>query len=265
MKFDFVKMQAVGNDYIYIDMWQERNARFVQSVSHDKWGDFVRAVCDRHFGIGGDGVVLITPTDQADCGMKMYNADGTEGGMCGNAIRCVARYFCDTYTSSSNCIINSVTGNKKIVYNNNRFTVDMGEVRHFERIEVRYLGLVYAACYVDIGNPHLVIFDSQLQIQSFGTWCQTQWIDGINVHLVRQWQDALQIDVYERGSGITLGCGTGACAVALSAVRLGFLPTGEPIAVTMPGGTVTVEVEDTTLRLVGDACMVYRGTMDYDV
>lgn len=263
MKFTFVKMQSVGNDYIYIDTLQENNARFVHNKTPAEWVVFVRAVCDRHTGIGGDGVVLITPTEVGDCGMRMYNADGSEGGMCGNAIRCVAHYFGDTYTRSTKCFINTATGCKKVDYNNNRYTVDMGEVRQFECLSLVYAGQTYDACLVDVGNPHIVLFDEQMDLLSFGRWCQTRWKDGINVQLVRRWQDGLRLDIFERGTGPTLGCGTGACAAAWAAVRTHRLVADAPVVVVMPGGEVTVDIRDNTLRLTGDARVVYRGSMNY--
>ena len=317
---EFIKMHGIGNDYIYIDC-----------IAHPMPTDieeFARHASDRHTGIGGDGVVLILPSEVADCRMRMFNADGSEGRMCGNAIRCVGKYYYETYTSktqgagrkeqgvgskeqgaeNAKCIIpnssfpiphsslsiETLSGIKHLTLNvvNNiveSITVDMGmpslnpsdipviSDAPFVNQEISIesnnhcaLCIVHCALAVSMGNPHLILPTDDIDhypLHELGPLWEHHPLfpDRVNTEIVEQLSPThLRMRVWERGSGETLACGTGACAVVVAFTHLGRVPKGEPITVSLTGGDLIITYQDNNHVLMqGTATEVFRGTINF--
>lgn len=279
MSLDFIKMQGCGNDYIFIDCFN--------GVPKDPSG-LARVLSDRHFGVGGDGIVLICPSDKADAKMRMFNRDGSEGLMCGNAIRCVGKYLYDVRgvrreqiavdTPSGVRLLDMIVrggiatgarvmmGKAELAPRNIPVLLD-GESVIGRRITVG--GAEYAVTCVSVGNPHCVVFCNDpdtLDLETVGPEFENSPLfpERVNTEFVRLCPDGdLYMRVWERGSGETLACGTGACAAAAAAVENGFCPRGEEIPVRLRGGTLTVKYDaDGTLFMTGDAAEVFRGSVE---
>ena len=247
----FTKMQGLGNDYLYI----------CGPVPEDV-SELSRRLSDRHFGPGADGLIFIGPSERADFRMRIFNADGSEAKMCGNGIRCVGKYVYDRgLTEKTDLLIETGSGLRRLLLHPENgkvvsVTVEMGKAR----VEARADG----GAYVDVGNPHLVCFVSDAEnvpLSELGPELCASVPGGINVEFVRVLgPDRLRMRVWERGSGITLACGTGACASAAAAVSRGFCESGKPISVQLDGGVLRVTVEaDGTVRMEGPAVTVYEG------
>ncbi len=260
MLLEFTKMQGVGNDYIYVDARK-------QSVCDPN--QLARQLSDRHFGIGGDGLVLILPATEvgADVTMAMYNADGSEGLMCGNAVRCVAQWLIEHGEVRGNVVrIATKSGIKRIRrLRENYFSVDMGTAT----VGNAQLAGIHDLTTVSVGNPHVVWFPNfditNYDIKRLGNRIEHSKIfpDGTNVEFVRVLGDnLLQMRVWERGSGETLGCGTGACAAALASVERGFCNREKLIRVQLPGGELAVDCSAEHIRLLGPAFTVFHGVVD---
>ncbi len=278
----FTKMHGLGNDYVYIDCFQE-------SVSDP--ATTAIAISDRHFGIGADGLILICPpangTD-AHVRMRMFNADGSEGEMCGNGVRCVAKYAYDHRLSQANPM-RVQTGRGVLTLQLqvaagkvSQVTVDMGEPilaladvpvdasrlhgagrRHAYNIEVE--GTSLEAVFVSMGNPHAVIFVPDVKaidLEKIGPKVEhhVAFPRRINAHWVQvNSATELTMRTWERGSGITLACGTGACAVAVAAHLTGR--SGRKVRINLPGGPLQVEwLEETGhVFMTGPATEVFSG------
>ncbi len=261
MLLEFTKMQGVGNDYIYIDARK-------QSIQQPTI--LAQQLSDRHFGIGGDGLVLILPAEaDADVTMAMYNADGSEGLMCGNAIRCVAQYLYENHEVSGNLIRIATKSGVKVVrrLRDQYFSVDMGKAK-VENIQLAGMNHLTA---VDVGNPHIVWFPhfaiENYDIKRLGHRLEHSKLfpNGTNVEFVRViGNNQLQMRVWERGSGETLGCGTGACAAALASVWYGYCNREKLIRVQLPGGELVVDCSGERVRLLGPAVTVFRGLIELD-
>ena len=278
----FTKMQGIGNDYVYVDM-------FTESVPDPQL--LARRISDRHFGVGSDGLVLIMPSDVADVRMRMFNSDGTEAEMCGNAIRCVGKYAYDVGLARGRTVtVETVSGIKTLqLFLENgtarRARVDMGEPElRPERIPVLVEGERCLACPVEVdgriwpvtavsmGNPHAVIFLEQgvraadLPLEHLGPLFEKHPLfpRRVNTEFVEVSDRAhLRMRVWERGAGETLACGTGACAVAVAAVLNGL---AEPrVAVQLRGGVLDIEWNrnDNHVYMTGDAATVFTG--DYEI
>ncbi len=261
MLLEFTKMQGVGNDYIYLDA---RN----QIISQPQ--KLARFLSNRHFGIGSDGLVLILPAEvDADVTMAMYNADGSEGLMCGNAIRCVAQWLYEKGEMSGNLVRIATKSGIKVVrrLRDNYYSVNMGTVSVGTINLLGMQGLVT----VDVGNPHVVWFP-QFDIQSYNIQRLGQKLEhsqvfpnGTNVEFVRVvGKNLLQMRVWERGTGETLGCGTGACAAAVASVVRGVCNREELIRVQLPGGELVVDYSGEQVRLLGPAKSVFYGVIEVD-
>ena len=294
-KLAFTKMHGIGNDYIYIDT-------FKQNLSDLDVTPFVTRVSARHFGIGADGVVFITPSARADAKMEMYNADGSRGKMCGNAIRCVAKYLYDNNIKKCELLqIETDAGIKKLKLfvdtQTDKVTdveVDMGapiftptdipvDVSHLvtplttpEFILNHPLQIkdenFYISC-VSMGNPHCVIFSSEpvenLNLSDIGPLFEKNELfpEQINTEFVNILSPThLHMRVWERGSGETLACGTGACAIVACATRLGLIQKNTPIRVSLTGGDliITYNEETTTLTMFGGCSVVFEGSITYE-
>ena len=278
IRLRFTKMQGTGNDYIYFNC-------FDQNINNPE-GLAVR-FSDRHYGIGGDGVILICPSDVADAKMKMYNADGSEGKMCGNGIRCIAKYLCDHNMVNSNTItIETLSGIKVLkVYRhdgeNDVFKVDMGKAElrsdlipvalNKPRVinePVNIGGEDYNITCVSMGNPHAVVFCNNVEkidLERIGPMFENSELfpERVNAEFVKVIDErTIEMRVWERGTGETWACGTGACAVAVAAVENGLCKKGEPITVKLKGGNLEIEYTDDTVYLTGLAETVFEGEIE---
>ena len=276
MKRKFIKMEGAGNDYIYFDCLHEPLAS-PEALA-------VR-LSDRHKGIGGDGIVLICPSGIADAKMRMFNADGSEGKMCGNAIRCVGKYLYESGAARREALsIETLSGVKKIkLYPENgivpRVRVDMGAAvfdaekvpvllpaRQIIDYPVQIAGETHRITCVSMGNPHCVVFENpdSLDLSQIGPLFESAPLfpERINTEFVQKiGERTLKMRVWERGSGETLACGTGACAAAAAAVAQGIFPRGEDIEVRLRGGTLTINVGDTVF-MTGEAKIVFTGEVE---
>ena len=278
MKAKFTKMQGIGNDYIYFDC-------FSQDITNPE-GLSIR-LSDRHFGIGGDGVILICPSDVADAKMRMFNLDGSEGKMCGNGIRCVGKFVYDKGIATKDEItIETLSGIKslKMIKRNGEVSlvrVDMGKAELSpQNIPVALDGdavinrpvLVggreYHITCVSMGNPHCVVFCDNvdtMDIEEIGPVFEhdplfpervnTEFIKVLDSHTVK-------MRVWERGSGETWACGTGACAAAVAAVENGFCPKNEDITLKLKGGCLIIRYTGDTVYMTGEAQTVFEGVVE---
>lgn len=274
----FWKMHGCGNDYIYLDCfdWQPPDP-----------GRLSIRLSDRHYGIGGDGLVLILPSRKADACMRMFNLDGSEGRMCGNAVRCVGKYLYESGRARRQRLAVETRSGVRALELHIRAgvvqsaSVSMGRADFSPQAipanlpepavigrHVRFGGDEYEATLVSMGNPHCVIFcgdTEKLPLHRIGPIIERDALfpQRINVEFVRQQADgSLQARVWERGSGETLACGTGACACAAAAVALGKCREGQDIAVKLPGGTLTVRVAHGQVALTGETVKVFEGILD---
>lgn len=267
MTFDFIKMHGLGNDYIYIDCFRSPQPVDVSELA-------VR-LSDRHFGVGGDGLVLILPSVAADCRMRMFNADGSEGLMCGNAIRCVGKYVYEAgYVGRTNLTVETLSGLKTLSLNVmdgvvNEVTVDMGEaVTRFVSQPVTISDQTHVATAVSVGNPHLVIPMKNIKTYSLAKYgpeweCHPLFPDRVNTEIVEQLSSThLSMRVWERGSGETMACGTGACAVVVAFSETGLVPVDTPVTVSLSGGDLSIlYTRSHHVFMTGPATEVFRGSI----
>ncbi|MDR1138888.1 MAG: diaminopimelate epimerase [Clostridiales bacterium] len=272
----FVKMHGAGNDYVYIDC---RKRDFdILNVS-----TLAIQLSDRHYGIGGDGIVLICKSNVADAKMLMYNADGSQGAMCGNAIRCVAKYLYDNGIVKHTSIkIDTSSGIKDIsvLVQDSKVasaTVNMGKCQKVHKCSIPLLDVEVSQCkdaqlfdvyFVDIGNPHCVVFlDCELQdlnIEALGKYYQHNSVFGDinpNVEFVNFRDNSVYMRVWERGSGETLACGTGACASVIACIERGLCSANMDILVHLKGGTIVVNLQGDDVLMTGDCNTVFEGVI----
>ena len=264
----FTKMQGIGNDYVYVNCFEEKVEELCSMAI---------AVSDRHFGIGSDGLILIKPSEVADCQMDMYNLDGTRGAMCGNGVRCVGKYAYDhkivdkprisVETASGIKYLDMKVENGKVT----AVTVDMGKPVQtselFEELEIK--GKSYRFIGISMGNPHAVVFEDEfeepietLDLEKIGPDFENheRFPDRTNTEFIRVIDRGhVKMRVWERGSGETMACGTGACAVAVAAILAGC--TDDTVEVELLGGTLTVawDREKDTVYMTGPAVEVFHG------
>lgn len=274
----FTKMHGCGNDYIYFNCFD---------TPIDNPEQLAVRLSDRHKGVGGDGVILVCPSEIADAKMRMFNLDGSEGKMCGNGIRCVAKFVYDnnicrkdelrieTLSGIKTCTVHAENGVAQKV------TVDMGEAvlapseipvgLAGESVINRRTALAggeYDITCVSMGNPHCVIFGGdpdELELEKIGPRFEhdeifpeqvnTEFIQVIDSH-------TLKMRVWERGSGETMACGTGACASAVAAVLCGHCPKGEDILVRLRGGDLVINYTDERVLMTGEAVTVFNGSVE---
>lgn len=257
------KMQGLGNDYLYL-YGEPVNAEAL-SVK----------LSDRHFGIGSDGMIWISDSDKADFKMRIFNADGSEAKMCGNGIRCVGKYVYDKgYTDKTRLNIETLSGIKyldmKIKDGKVNFvTVDMGKTEVGTAKEVSVLGRKLVLYPVSVGNPHAVIFVDDMEktdVAALGRAVETleMFPDGVNVEFVKVIDDKhLRMRVWERGSAITLACGTGTCAAVSAAVERGICEKNETVSVTLDGGELNITLNDEDHAIMeGPAEFVFECEVD---
>ena len=276
----FTKMQGCGNDYVYVNCFRETVADPAETA---------RRVSDRHFGIGADGLILIKPSEVADCEMEMYNLDGSQGSMCGNGIRCVAKYAYDYgIVNKTHMTVATKSGIKEL-----ELTIENGKVSKVrvnmgapvlaakqipttasedEVIDypLEVGGRIYRITGVSMGNPHAVTFlknaedIKNLEIEKIGPLFEhhpffpdrvnTEFVSVLDRHTVR-------MRVWERGSGETLACGTGACAVAVACIKNGYVDKNVPVTVKLLGGDLEIFWDQTQnlVHMTGPAVTVFDG------
>lgn len=271
----FTKMHGIGNDYVYVNCFQEKV---------DNPSEVAKFVSDRHFGVGSDGLILIKPSQIADCEMDMYNLDGSQGAMCGNGIRCVAKYVYDygivpkttlrIATKSGIKELNLTVENGKV----SLVRVNMGSpILETSKIPVvsdqsqavnqpiKVNGHTYYFTGVSMGNPHAVVYlddVDNLDIEKIGPAFEKHPVfpDRVNTEFVKVIdRKTLKMRVWERGSGETLACGTGACAVAVSSILNNL--TGEEVTVKLLGGDLKIHWDrlENLVYMTGPATTVFDG------
>lgn len=276
----FTKMHGIGNDYVYVNCFEET----VKNPSA-----VARFVSDRHFGIGSDGLILIKPSDAADCKMDMYNLDGSQGAMCGNGIRCVAKYAYDYGIVNKTSI--SVATKSGIKYLDlsikdgkvSMVKVNMGSpiltasqipvVSETEKVidtPIDVDGTTYHMTAVSMGNPHAIIYMDEidnLDLEKMGPSFENHIVfpDRVNTEFVRVLdRHTVQMRVWERGSGETLACGTGACAVAVASILNGHVDADKPVTVKLLGGDLQIfwDQAENLVYMTGPAATVFDGEID---
>ncbi|ADY55051.1 diaminopimelate epimerase [Syntrophobotulus glycolicus DSM 8271] len=279
---DFIKMHGLGNDFVCLD-------RFLDPAENNPaetdYSELAQRLCHRQLGIGGDGLLLILPSEKADARMRIFNADGSEPEMCGNGIRCFARYIYEQgYVQKDQLTVETLAGIKPIrlqmkdgrVYG---VTVDMGKPRlsakeipvndHSDRVvnkRLEVLGKEIGITAVSVGNPHCVLFlddFAETDVLAVGAALEKHpfFPAKTNVEFVRvDSGEEITVKVWERGVGPTLACGTGACASVVAAVLNGR--TGRRLTVHLPGGDLQIEyAEEGRILMTGPAQYVFRGQL----
>ncbi len=277
----FTKMHGIGNDYVYINAIDQKI---------DDPNALAKKLSDRRFSIGGDGVILICPSDVADAKMRMFNADGSEGKMCGNGVRCVGKYVYDNLIedkSRDTISIETLSGIKtmKITTADGKaqsLEVDMGKAElKTELVPAVYdgsdtviakplvvNGVEHIVTCVSMGNPHCVTFvddvDS-LELEKIGPYFEKHeaFPEQINTEFVKVIDEkTLQMRVWERGSGETWACGTGACATVVAACENGYCKKGEDVTVHLKGGDLVINYTDERVLMTGPATKVFDGEIE---
>jgi diaminopimelate epimerase len=277
----FTKMHGLGNDYVYVNGFTETVADPAETA---------RRVSDRHFGIGGDGLILILPSDKADVRMRMFNVDGSEGEMCGNGVRCVAKYAFDHGLSKSNpmkvetgrgvLMLDLKTEAGKVswvtvkmdepILSLHEIPVDPSKVvkgsrEHEYRLSIAQSNELLDATFVSMGNPHAVMYVGDVkavELERIGPVVEHHkaFPRRINAHWVQVHSPTeVTMRTWERGSGITLACGTGACAVCVAGVLTGR--TARKVLIHLPGGDLQLEwrESDNNVYMTGPATEVFSG------
>ena len=276
----FTKMHGCGNDYIYVDGAKE-------ILTPQEKPEVVRRLSDRHFGIGGDGVIFINPSREADFEMEMYNMDGSRAKMCGNGIRCVAKFVYDKGLTDKTSI--SVISCGKIKYLT--LTVENGKVSTVEvnmgspilkaenipvisdkeeviGDEIEVDGEIYKMTCVSMGNPHAVVFMDEVEglpLEKMGPLFENhvRFPKRINTEFVKVLdENTVEMRVWERGTGETLACGTGACATVVACVLNGL--TKEQVTVKLLGGNLQIQWdrESNLVYMTGPATTVFEGEIE---
>lgn len=280
----FSKMHGIGNDYIYINCFQET------VTDPEKLSIFMSNV---RFGVGSDGLVLILPSEVADFRMRIFNADGSEAMMCGNATRCVGKYVYEHgMTDKTEVSLETNSGIKYLTLYVNEATnkvdavkVDMGKAilkpaeipvaddgERFIAKPVVVDGVSYDMTCVSMGNPHAVVFlpeiDS-LDLEKIGPSFEHHPLfpNRVNTEFIRVIDDhTLQMRVWERGSGETFACGTGACAAAVASVLNGYCKLEQEILIHLRGGDLRIIYHnDESVTMIGPATFIFEGKMEYPV
>jgi diaminopimelate epimerase len=253
-----VKYQGLGNDFLLVEgplMDAER----------------ARRLCDRRRGVGGDGVLTVLPprTPGAAATMHIFNSDGSVAAMCGNGIRCVARHLAETRGLSGELTIDTDAGPRACTVHRGAggaveaVSVEMGPARVEGEQDFTVGGERLHAVRVSMGNPHAVLFDAPTRERAgaVGPAIERAVAGGVNVGLARPGPGGIDLVVWERGSGLTDACGTGACAATVASARAGLVPTGAPVEVRLPGGAlaVTVGADLTRVTMRGPAERAFEG------
>ena len=265
----FTKMHGIGNDYVYINCFEET----VENPS-----ELARFASDRHFGVGSDGLILICPSDRADCRMEMYNADGSQGKMCGNGVRCVGKYVYDhgiVPADRRTLTVETLAGIKTLELQTEGgravlLTVDMGTAKQTSQQmeEILVNGETWRFTGIDVGNPHAVYFMDEIDSLDLGKigpsfeYHERFMPDRVNTEFIQVIDRShIRMRVWERGSGETWACGTGATASAMASILCGF--TDDLVTVSLRGGDLQIRFDRETghLFMTGPATEVFQGEL----
>lgn len=276
---NFTKLHGLGNDYVYVNCFEEK-------LTGVDLPELARRVSDRNFGIGGDGLILILPSERADFRMRVFNNDGSEAKNCGNGLRCVSKYVYDHgLTRQTTFTVETLGGIMKPVVSLGadgkveQVTIDMGEPR-FERAAIPMTGIpeeqareevlevdgaVFTMTAVSMGNPHAIIFVEEIRdedVRKYGPQIEFhEWFpERTNVEFIQILnREEILFRVWERGSGVTLACGTGACAAAVAAALAGKVD--RKVTVHLAGGDLFIDwrEEDNRVYMTGPATEVFAG------
>lgn len=278
-RIEFTKMHGIGNDYIYINCFEKEL---------ENPGKLSIEMSKRHFSVGADGIVMICRSEIADAKMRMFNADGSEGKMCGNAIRCVGKYLYDNgMTEKTKLDIETLSGIKRLDLNveNGKVEsvkVDMGKAslvpsdipvltdkERFVDEPLTICDKEYRLTAVSMGNPHVVTYlddIKSLDLENIGPHFENcpRFPERVNTEFVRMIDEkTLDMRVWERGSGETYACGTGACATVVASVVNGICKKNTPVTVRLIGGELTITVlDDMRVIMEGTATKVYDGVYE---
>jgi len=256
----FTKMQGLGNDFL-----------LVYDRVPENTGPLCAALCDRRLGVGADGVIFLCVSSVADCEMRIFNADGSEAKMCGNGIRCAGKFLYDNgIVRKEQMTVETLSGVKKLALRIENgtvqsVTVDMG-CAVMTQEDVSLPDGMGVGTAVSVGNPHLVLFIKDADatpVSVFGPRIERdeRFPGGVNAEFVQVLSpQKLRMRVWERGCGITMACGTGACASVFAAVKKGLCPVGEPVEVKLDGGSLCITVDETDgITMEGPAETVFSG------
>mgnify|MGYP004470075853 FL=1 len=276
-KIQFTKMHGLGNDYIYIDAIKNKDLKEI--FTRYSLGALVRYLSDRHFGIGGDGVIFLDSSTVADFKMRIFNSDGTEAEMCGNGIRAFAKYIYDNSLAEGEILkIETLAGIKEIKrekyltgINNeeiDEYVVNMGQPKVWGKTELEISDNKIETINISIGNPHTVIFVENvdnIQINKIGPIIENYkyFPQKTNVEFVQILdKNLIKVRVWERGSGETLACGTGSCAAVIAGVTNNL--TKRKVKVLLQGGELEIDwnEQDNNVYMKGIATKVFDGTIE---
>ncbi len=271
-------MHGIGNDYIYFDCFDNE----LQNPN-----EIAKILSDRHCSVGGDGVILVCKSKIADGKMRMFNADGSEGKMCGNGVRCVGKFLYDIKSIKKDVLtVETLSGIKTLTMQIENgvavgASVDMGKAELIpDRIPALFEGdnvinaplivegNTYRVTCVSMGNPHCVVFGGDpyaLELEKIGRAFETHpaFPERVNTEFVEVIaENELKMRVWERGSGETFACGTGACAVAVAAVLNGYAQRGQEITVHLRGGDLKIIYTDETVIMTGSATLAFTGEVE---
>lgn len=292
LSLEFVKMHGIGNDFVLIDCLKE------VPVAEEKLGELSEAICMQHFGVGSDGLILVLPDDEADYRMRMWNPDGSESEMCGNGIRCFAKYLFDAgHIDTGTVSIATARGLQQVEILEDavrgaatlsvRVDMDMPRLRRNEipmttvagqfgsgtqqvvNQPLEIAGTEYFVTAVSMGNPHVIIFVNDvenvpLKEAGFKIEHHEAFPERTNVHFVQiLGPQKLWMRSWERGAGDTLACGTGACAAVVASALNNKLGEGRKATVCLPGGDLEVEwAANNRVYMTGDATTVFTGELN---
>ncbi len=256
----FTKMHGLGNDFVLVYGQVPENAE-----------SLCAALCDRRFGVGADGVIFLCASSVADCEMRIFNADGSEANMCGNGIRCAGKYLYENgYVRKERITVETRSGAKKLTLRIENDAVrsvvaDMGRAVMTQK-DVTLSDGMGVGTAVSVGNPHLVLFIKDADAVPISVWGprierDERFPGGVNIEFVQVLSPRkIRMRVWERGCGITMACGTGACASVFAAAKKGLCPVGEPVEVKLDGGSLFITVDETdAVTMEGPAVAVFSG------
>ena len=257
----FTKMHGLGNDYLYV------YGEVPENIS-----ELSQYLSERHFGAGSDGMIYISKSNVADFKMRIFNADGSEAKMCGNGIRCVGKYVYDKgYTDKKQLTVETLSGIKTLELHIvgekvKSVTVSMGKAIAEKPKTLDVDGEKVELIPVSVGNPHAVIFVDDIETAPLTTLGpkierHPEFPDGVNVEFVQVInEETIRMRVWERGSGVTMACGTGACASTMAAISAGYCRYDETVSVKLDGGTLKIRIDgDNEVQMTGPAKFVYEG------
>jgi diaminopimelate epimerase len=278
----FWKIQGIGNDFVVLDLLPPQAESTKDKLCSAPPADLnalAKRVCDRHFGVGADGLIVVSPGSQSPYSMRMFNPDGSESEMCGNGLRCVGRLLKENgYYLGGHTEVETGAGTLTLEIVEDQFRINMGKPR-FERGQIGMIGPVdqhftneevapgWKGTAVSMGNPHLVIFTedvASIDLALIGPELEKNplFTNRTNVHFVQRLSsNRLRQRTWERGAGATLACGTGACAVGVVAITLG--ETEREVEIELPGGALKIEYKlGQDVWMTGPAEIVFTGQID---